>query len=299
MPAATVAPRPVVGRLLVLAAVLLWSTSGLFVRSGAFDVWPEAERGPLLAFWRALFAGGLLLPFVRRPRWKASLLPMTLSFSLMNATYLSALTLTSAANAIWLQSTAPLWVFLVGVTLLGEPFRRRDVAPLLCGLAGIGVILFFEIREALAGSRGSSPLGIGLGLISGVSYAGVVLALRRLRGEDSAWLVALNHLAAAAVMLPYVVYLDRWPAPGQLPLLAAFGIVQMGLPYVLFARSLRHVTSQEATLIGLLEPLLMPLWVWLFVGEIPASWTLAGGALILAGLVARYARKSGPAEELP
>lgn len=293
-------PRPAVGRLLVLAAVLLWSTSGLFARSGAFDVWPEGERGALLAFWRALFAGGLLVPFVRRPRLSRAMLPMTASFALMNATYLSALTLTSAANAIWLQSMAPLWVFAVGVMVLGEPFHRRDLLPLLCGLAGIGVILFFEIGQATrSDSNGSPPWGIVLGLVAGVSYAGVVLSLRRLRTEDSAWLVALNHLVAAAAMLPYVLYLDRWPTLAQLPVLAAFGVVQMGLPYVLFARSLRHITSQEATLIGLLEPLLMPLWVLLFVGERPAPWTLAGGGLILAGLVVRYARRSVPPEAAP
>jgi drug/metabolite transporter (DMT)-like permease len=83
--------------------------------------------------------------------------------------------------------------------------------------------------------------------------------------------------------------LNRWPDAGQLAVLAAFGIFQMGLPYVLFARGLRAVTSQEATGIGLLEPILLPVWVYLVWNEVPAGSTLAGGSLILAGLALRYA----------
>jgi drug/metabolite transporter, DME family len=293
------AVRPAVGRMLVLAAVLLWSTSGLFAKARTFDAWPEDDRGLLLAFWRAMFAGLCLLPLVRRPRWRRTLLPMTLSFAIMNASYLSAMTLTTAANAIWLQSTAPLWVFVIGVLLLGEPFDRRQAAPLVCGLAGVGVILFFELRQprldaAATALPGVTPgqLGVALGLLAGITYGIVVMCLRRLRDEDAFWLIAANHLVAAAAMLPFVLRLGIWPSPYQLAVLTAFGGLQMGVPYVLFARGLRHIGGAEATGIGLLEPLLVPLWVWLLGIESPRPWTLAGGGLILLGLVLRYARSS-------
>ena len=128
--------------------------------------------------------------------------------------------------------------------------------------------------------------------MSGICYAGVVLSIRTLRAENSAWLVALNHLFSASVLFIYVVYAGIWPSPLQLAVLAAFGFVQMGLPYLLFARGLQGVTSQEASLITLLEPVLVPVWAFLAWREQPAWWTLAGAGLILAGLIARYARRN-------
>jgi drug/metabolite transporter (DMT)-like permease len=273
------------GRWLILAAALLWSSSGLFAKATIFDDWPKESRGMILAFWRALFAGMLILPAVRRPHFRWAMAPMAVCFALMNATYLSAVVLTKAANAIWLQSTAPLWIFLAGAVFKTGDFNRRDLTPLACGLVGVATILAFEVR-------GQGQAGIACGLASGVFYAGVVLSIRRLRDEDSAWLVAVNHLTAAVAMLPYVVYVGIWPSPVQLAVLAAFGFFQMGLPYLLFARGLRSISSQEASLITLLEPVLMPIWVYLAWSEQPDWWTLLGGGLILIGLLVRYGRRS-------
>ncbi len=271
----------VAGRLWIVAAAVMWSSSGLFAKAPLFEVWPPETRGVLLAFWRALFAGLLLLPAVRRAKWDAGLIPLCLTFALMNVTYLSAMTLTTAANAIWLQSTAPWWVFLVGVVVLRQPFARRERVPLVIGGLGMAIILTFEVQ-------GQAQAGVLCGLVSGLAYAGVVLCLRALRGHDAVWLVVVAHLTTAVAMLPYVAYLDVWPSATQLPVLAAFGLFQMALPYVFFARGLRSISSQEATGIGLLEPLLLPLWVYLAWSETPAPWTLVGGTLILTGLLLRY-----------
>jgi len=269
-------------RLLILFTAVLWSTSGLFAKLPLFDPWRDAGvLGPLLAFWRALFAGLLLLPAVRAPRWRIGLLPMTLSFTAMNATYLTAMSLTTAANAIWLQCTAPIWVLIVGVLWWREPLTRRDLVLLGCGLGGVGVILACELAQE--SGRGT---GIAVGLAAGLFYAGVVLSMRRLRSENGAWLVALNHLVAAGLLAPWMLYIGRWPSAMQLAVLAAFGFVQMGLPYLLFARALRTLPGHEAAGIALLEPVLVPFWAWLARRELPASWTMIGGALILIGLAA-------------
>jgi DME family drug/metabolite transporter len=271
------------GRWLLAAAAVMWSSVALFAKAPLFEDWPQEGRGLMLAFWRALFAGALVLPAARQPRFRWRLLPMVACFPLMNATYLTAVTLTTAANAIWLQSTAPLWIFLAGALLGTDVFNRRDLLPLACGLMGVGMILFFEVQ-------GQARAGIACGLAAGVCYAGVVLSIRHLRAENGAWLVTLNQLTSAAVLFPYVLYKGIWPTPVQLAVLAAFGLCQMGLPYLLFARGLRSVTSQEASLIVLLEPVLVPVWAYLAWSETPAWWTLAGGGLILAGLIARYSR---------
>jgi drug/metabolite transporter (DMT)-like permease len=265
----------------MLAAALMWSTSGLFAKAPIFADWSDEVRGPLLAFWRATFAALVLVPLVRRPRWRPGLVPLALAFTGMNVTYLTAMTLTTAANAIWLQNTAPGWVFVIGVLLLGEPVVRRDLIPLGFGLVGIGLIVLLE-------ARGHAQAGVFLGIAAGVCYGGVVLCMRRLRQENAAWLVALSHAAAAIALFPWVVSLDRWPSAGQLAVLAAFGVVQMAVPYVLLIRALRGISSQEAVAIGLVEPVLMPVWVYGIWNERPAWWTIAGAALILTGLVWRY-----------
>lgn len=264
-------------RLQVLAAATLWSTSGFFAKAPYFQGWP----GPVLAFWRALFACVILVPLVRRVSWSWRLLPMTAFFAAMNYSYLTAMATGSAANAIWLQMTAPVWVLLVGVLVFGERAILRDWLQLLFVAAGVGVILYYE-------SRGAAPAAVAWGLASAVTYAGVVLSLRQLREFDSAWLAALNHVTTALCLAPFALRDAPFPHGVQWPLLAGFGILQMGIPYVLFARGLRTIPGHEATAIGMVEPLLVPLWVYLAWGERPAWWTLAGGGLILAGLLVRF-----------
>ncbi len=280
------------GRWLVVVAAVLWSTSGLFAKSPWFDEWPIGWRGVQFAFWRALFAGLVVLPIVRRPRWSWKLAPMAFTFLLMNVFYLGAMTRTTAANAIWLQSTAPFWVFLVGTLALREPVHRLDLLRLVLGALGVGLILFYELP-------GEAWEGALWGLASGITYAGVVLSLRQLRSFDSAFLIAVNHLVTAAVLFPVVCWLGVWPSGIQWPALIGFGVVQMGIPYVLFTRGLQTVPSHEAAGLGLLEPLLVPVWVWVAWHrhphyEAPHWWTLVGGAFILAGLAVRYWGTSRP-----
>ena len=270
------------GRLLILAAAVLWSSSGLFAKLTIFDDWPPVERGLLFGFWRAFFAGLVLVPLVRQPVWRPAIAGMVASFAGMNATYMAALALTTAGNAIWLQNLAPLWVFLIGWLVLRQPFERQNLVGLVLGVAGVAVIVGFEF------GRGDQIPGVVCGLISGLGYATVVVFLRQLRDVNTNWLVVLNHFGAATVLLPIVVWLRLWPSPTQLAVLAAFGSLQLGVPYLLFAKGVRSVSSQEAAMIVLIEPMLTPIWAYAAAGEVPAAWTIAGGALILLGLVLRY-----------
>jgi len=279
------------GRLLILVAAVMWSTSGFFAKSPLFVDWPlqlngMPVRGPLLAFWRAVFATLVLLPFVRRPRWTPKLIPMVLAYAVMNYTFLNAMTLTTEANAIWLQHTAPVWVFVVGVFVFREIVHPRDWWLLVFCILGVGLILLYEVR-------GQSMAGVVFGLLSGASYAAIVLSLRHLREEDGAWLVMLNNLVTAVLFLPFVLYYGIWPSTGQTLYLAGFGMFQMGLPYLLFARGLRRIVGHDATGIVLLEPILVPVWVFLAWRHSPTYvapqwWTLVGGGCILLGLLLRY-----------
>jgi len=268
----------------MLAAALLWSTSGVFARAPIFDAWPEVEKGPLLGFWRAVFAAAVLLPMIRRPRLRWGLAPLGISFAAMNVTYLTAVILTTPANAIWLQSASPWWIFLFTVVVLRQPADRRDLVPLAFGGLGVATILVFEWSHPAS----MNIAGVSCGIAAGMSYAAVVFLMGRLRDENPAWLVAWTHALAALTLLPWVVWLGRWPTPEQLLVLAAFGTLQMGLPYIFLLRALHSIRPQEAVIIGLVEPVLMPLWV-LLVWDVKADWwTILGAALILTGLVLRY-----------
>jgi drug/metabolite transporter, DME family len=264
-------------RLLVVASALLWSLSGFFVKAPYFHGWP----GPTLAFWRAAFACLLLWPLVRNPQWTWKLLPMALMFAGMNYTYLTSMKEGSAANAIWLQCTGQVWVLLVGVFVFKERAVWRDWMFVAFAAAGVGIILFYE-------SRGVALRAVGWGLASGVLYGGIVLSLRQLRDLDPIWLAAVNHLVTAIALLPFAFAGSHFPSGIQWLLLAGLGMVQMGLPYILFAHALKRIPGHEALGIGMIEPILVPVWVFLAWGEPPAWWTLVGGAFILVGLALRY-----------
>jgi drug/metabolite transporter (DMT)-like permease len=269
----------------MVAAVLLWSLSGLFAKSAAFSDWPAEHRGLLLGFWRAAFAGLLLLPFARQIRWKWSLVPMSLSFAVMNASYLSAMVLTTAANAIWLQATAPLWVLLFCIAGGRSRVRRMDLVFAALCVGGMAIILSREITHA-------QPAGVIMGLVAGISFAGVIMWLRALRLENGIWLVVVNQLVSVAAVLPLILWQAAWRTPDvyQLGILAAFGLFQIGIPYLLFAHALRSISSLEASALSLLEPILAPVWVAIFRDEFPAAQTIAGAALILVGLAVRLTR---------
>lgn len=290
-------PHVLRGRLLIVVAAAMWSTSGFFAKSTVFDSWPLEDDGPIpvrgtmLAFWRAVFAGLVILPFMRRPCWRLGLVPMSISFLLMNMTYLPAMTLTTAANAIWLQNTAPIWVYLFGALVLRDRIGPRDWLLLLLCMSGVGVILGFE--TSANGAAGTSLKGVGLGVLSGLFYAGILISLRGLRSVNSAWLMVVCHGVTAAALLPMMLSWKIMPEGQQWAYLIALGVFQMGVPYLLFAQGLRDVVGHEAVGLVLLEPVLVPVWVWVaYHGtasyDRPDWWTLVGAALILSGLLVRY-----------
>ncbi|MBX9624394.1 MAG: DMT family transporter [Gemmataceae bacterium] len=310
-------PSPAGARLGLVLAAVLWSLGSLFIRlfGEPTPLGTEAPRlGALaVAFYRGLFGGLILLALVRRRdvRFRPVMVPMVVTFAAMSGLYLSALDLGPAGNAIFLQNTAPVWVTVFGVFVLGEPAGRRDWQAVLLGAAGAVVIVAGSWpRDLPPAEQRREVLVLLMGLGSGVVYAGVVLFLRALRDVAPAWLIALNLLGSAAGLGLFVLLTDgpaefrAWvvtPTPRQFALLAAYGAVQMAAPYWLFSRGLRAVSPQEAGIITLIEPLLNPLWAYLITPEkdAPTGPMVAGGSLILAALVWRYMPRRGRAAPLP
>jgi drug/metabolite transporter (DMT)-like permease len=276
------------GRLLIVLAAVLWSTSGFFAKAPWFDAWPADVRGSMLAFWRSTFAILVLVPLIRRPTWQWPMWPMMICFPLMVWSFMSAMVHGPAANAIWLQYLAPGWVLLGGVVLLKEQVTMADLQMLAFSLAGVLLILVMEMWN------GSALYATVMGIVSGMAFSVVVMSMRHMRGADPAWLITVNHTATSCLLLPWV-----WSRTEQIPAtsyvaLGLFGVFQMSLPYVLFARGLRTTSSPEASVLSLIEPILVPVWVYIAWSAHPSYqppewWTWAGGGLILVGLLGRYA----------
>jgi drug/metabolite transporter (DMT)-like permease len=229
-----------------------------------------------------LFAGVILLPTIQPQdmSFRPMMVAMAISFAIMNGTFIWAMTVGTAANAIILQYTAPMWMYLASVMCLGESPDRRNFVALVIGLIGIAVIF-------VGGWQGGQLLVVGIALVSGVGYAAVMIFLRVLRDVSSRWLTVVNHLFAGLVLLPLVIG-QPLPTPTQFLVLFIYGAVQMGIPYWLVARGLRSVSPQEAGTITLLEPILNPLWAYLVAAEEPSWFELVGGAFILGALAWRY-----------
>jgi DME family drug/metabolite transporter len=281
-------------RLLVVFAAVLFSLSGAFtkiLREPTFLHLDDPRPHPLqLAFYRGLFAALFLLPTLRRGEfsWRPAMAGMMLCFAAMNVCFVAAMALGPAANAIWLQYTAPLWVYLAGRLWFGEPAEWRSALAVCLGVIGVGVIVGGNWV-----TRGTDELGVvALALASGITYAGVLIWLRLLRNASGNWLTFLNLAASAVVLLP-VLWWAGVPlavTPSQALCLFLFGSIQMALPYLLMARALRELRASEAGALALLEPLLNPVWAYLLspATETPTWPTIVGGAIIGVALVAQF-----------
>jgi drug/metabolite transporter (DMT)-like permease len=254
-------------RILVLAAAVLWSTGGAAIKLCGLSAWQ-------IAGGRSLVAGLFLLAVVREARARPSprILAVGVAYAFTVVLFVLATKLGTAANAIFIQDTAPLWVLLLSPWLLRETPTRGEL--LAVPIYGGGLALFF-LDELSSGQLAGNLAA----LASGVAFAFSIVGLRALRGRGPAALVWGNVIAAAAT-------LPLWPsgpspAPVDLSLVAYLGVFQLGLAYLAFSRGISGTPAVEASLLILLEPVLNPVWAFALAGERPGPWALAGGAVIL------------------
>jgi DME family drug/metabolite transporter len=268
-------------RLYLLAGAVLWSSGGFFIK--------EIDAGATsITFFRCLFAGLLLAPLIRGQRFPRAgdMAVSIVLFALLLGLYVGATKETTAANAIFLQYTAPIYVIAFGPWLLGERLHSREAVPFAVCICGIAVLFI--------GNQGSGDLtGMLMGAGSGFFYGLFLLWLRRVRYADPIAITFANCMGVA-VLFSFAL-LSRDVDGEDLALLFVMGAVQFALPYLLFTRGLREVESSEASLLALIEPVLNPVWVALFYGENPSTATIAGGAIILLGLAFRYGVMRAPA----
>lgn len=263
------------GRLIALLAAFCWSLAGVFIKSLAL-------HPGVIAFYRSVFAMLFFLPFAATRRWRPRprLLFSGLAFTAATGSLVWATKLTTAANAIVLQNTAPVFVCLLVYLLFRERVTRPNLVTLLFGMAGILVIF--------GGAAGAQELqGVTVGLGSGFMLGVYFVNLRFLRGFDPFALMLANNVVSSVALLGFT-HFQLAVSVTELAALACLGVVQFAFAHYFFFRSLDHISVQEASLISLVEPVLNPLWVALWVGELPSVATFIGGGMILGGLALRY-----------
>ncbi len=266
-------------RALIFASGILWSLAGIGIKS------VEAPAVTVAAC-RSLFAALAFAPFLigklQTLSWNPLLPAAALAYAGIMFTFVSATKLTYAANAIVLQYTAPMFIFLLNRAIFksARVYDKRDYAVLAGCMAGILIIFFGQARSM-------HIYGIFLAMMSSVFFALYIVCVENIRDISPVVIVFVSNLSAAVIIFAFArpsLVLSR----GDLTLLFFLGAFQLGLPYLLFNLGLKHIRSEEASLIVLIEPFLNPLWVAIRLGEIPPVTTFIGGGCILITLALRY-----------
>ena len=261
---------------LIVAAALIWSTGGCFIKYIPLEP-------ALIASSRAFIAGLTLLPFLRPSKLKATWeVPALLaSYVVMSTCFVIANKWTTAANAIAIQYTAPLWIFAASLAFGHLVLTWRRAAPM--AVIAAGIVLF--VLEPATGP--SSFAGNMVALVSGVGFALVTIFFRRLRALHGPSLVCLCNLCTGVGAAPLVHdYSAIWGLTfaGWAALLF-LGSIQIGVAYILYAAGLQRVRPLRAATVSLIEPILNPLLVFLLLHEVPSHFGIAGAVAILVGIV--------------
>ena len=269
-------------RLEIVLAALLFSTGGAAIKATSLSGFEVAGlRSAIAALARVA-----LLPSARRG-YTLRAAGVGLAFAGSLVLFVSANKLTTSAASIFLQSTAPLYVLLLGPPLLGERASRSDLVILLPVAAGL--LLVFSGTGTAVRTAPDPLRGNVLALLSGVTWAFAIMGLRWMSerpGSSPMAAAVLGNVFAALLCLPFLRSLSLVPA-GDWAALAYLGIFQVALAYFFLAGGVSGLPALDASLLLLVEPALNPLWAWLVHGERPSVLALSGGALILGATAAK------------
>ena len=254
----------------VILATFLWSFGGILIKWVSWH--PLAIAG-----MRSAISAVFLLFFIRKPRFTLSFAQLGGAVSLAATVilFVSATKLTTAANAVILQYTAPVYTALFGGWFLKEKTGWYDWVIITVVLGGM-VLIFLERLSS------GGYLGNILAVISGVVTAWLTLFLRKQKDSSPLESIILGNVLTALIGLPFM-FGPRPSAAGWTGLIL-LGVFQLGLPFFLYTTAIKHVTALDAILVCTMEPVLNPVWVFLFLKETPGKWAILGGSVIIAAV---------------
>lgn len=259
--------------LFLILTALLWSTGGMLIKLVSWN-------SVAIAGARSAIAALMLWAVMKRPKLKLSFsfIGGVLMYAATVILFVSSTKLTTAASAILLQYTAPIYVAIFGYWILKERATLIDWVTIVVVLGGM--VLFF-----VDDLSGGGLVGNVLGVLSGITFAFMIMFMRKEKNDDPLAVVFWGNVLTALVCIPFMA--ESVPDTRSILGLILLGVFQLGLAYIFYARAIRHINALEAVLIQIIEPLLNPLWVLLFVGERPSLRSLIGGAIVLATILGR------------
>ena len=263
---------------ILIVAALMWSVGGLFIK--LVELSPLAITGT-----RSLAAAGVFLIYLQKVKWywNKYFIIGVISYASMMVLYVTSIRLTTAANAIFLEFTAPVYVVVLSYFILNERVTFFDILSIIVIFCGMGLFFFDELTfEGFWGNILATIAGVCLGIVT--------VMLRK--EKDSAFdMVFFGNLLTAILCLPFMFSGFNETVAVDWLIIFGLGVVQLGLPYILYTLALRYVHAIDAILVSMIEPILNPIWVFLFVGERIGEWAVYGGALVLFGSLGRALMK--------
>jgi len=256
--------------LLLAATAAMWSIGGLLIK--IVDASPLSIAGA-----RSAITSIVLLIYLRRPKfnWSLPQVGAAISSSATAILFITATKTTTAANAILLQSTAPIYVAIFGFWLLKEKTTKYDWLTVAVVMGGMG--LFFVENLSTEGL-----LGNFCALLSGISYAFFVIFMRMQKDGSPLESALLANIITALIGLPFLC--RSVPSTSGWLFLLILGVFQLGIPHILYSSAIKKATALEAVLISIVEPILNPVLVFLVLGEAPGIYALLGGAIVLVSI---------------
>jgi drug/metabolite transporter, DME family len=278
--------------LFILAAALLWSTGSLFIKATPLSTFE-------LSFGRSLLAAATVALLTRREGFRVNLVTLIASalYAALLLLFVVANKLTTAANAIFLQYTAPVYMLLLEPWMYKERFRRQDLFVIAACVAGMSLFFVGQLRPRdVAGNMTA--------LASGLCFALFILLLRHPSAGrvNRASSVIYGNLLICLLTAPAFAQVADKLTTKDVLIITYLGVFQLGVAYTLFTLGMaRGVRSLDAGIVGYSEPMLNPVWVFLFLGERPSRWAMVGGCIIIAAVMAhtialaRRAKRKGRA----
>lgn len=269
----------------MLVCAALWSIAGIFIK---LIPWSSFAISGI----RSFFAGITVLVYMLIKRYKLIINRRTLLAGLLMGvvytSFVGANKLTTAANAIVLQFTAPIFIVIFSRWIYGQKIKRRDLIAVMYTFIGIALFFFDELE-------GGSLLGNCVAVMSGALMAGMYMAMGEAQGAERFSAVLFGQCTAFLIGLPFVIATK--PALSGLPLLyiIILGVFQLGIPYIFYVKALKYCPPLACSLLGAVEPLLNPVWVLIFDGEKPGIFALIGGVIVILSVTiwCAFGKKDG------
>lgn len=260
----------------MLIAAALWSTGGIFIKLIPWN--PFAIAGI-----RSLIAAVAVFAYIKKTGVRFQLSKKAAQSGLFMSGvfffFVIANKLTTAANAIVLQFTSPVFILILGALFFHQKCKKGDIITVIITLGGISLFFFDQLTPG-------NLLGNCFGIVAGLMVACTYLVVGEVDEDTRMSGVFLGQIFTAIIGTPFVFFTDAPVTAVSVTAIIALGIIQLGVPYVMFALSIKHCSALACNLIGAIEPLLNPVWVFLFAGERPGFFALIGAGVVLIAITA-------------